>query len=217
MRRSWTRTALVAIVLALTAGCDLFEDCDPETDPDCVETDSGPDTQNPDTQDPDQYQHYYYVLVLDQEESGSSAYGTNGAEIDGVALWHGGSSTYADTVEAIGFGSGETSFQDESAVLGVPEGSCDTEEGTFVSLGGTGGQTGGFLVVSFVDSATDDLQAIVEGDGIQVFGCEGSVEKYSVFVGVSPTRDDPHWVACGELMSGVSQCTIANLPLIPEE
>jgi hypothetical protein len=205
--------------MALGTGCDLFEDCDPFTDPDCVNPDpdtSGSDTDT-DTDPPDQFQSYFYVLVLDEEESGSNAFGTNGSEIDGVALVHGGTSNYADTVEAVGFGSGETDFRDQNQVLGLPEGSCDTEDGTFVSLGGSAGQTGGYLIVSFVNSATGDPQEIVEEDGIHVFGCSDSIEKYSVFVGVNPVRDDPHWHLCGEYLSGISECLLANLPEIPHE
>jgi len=211
--------ALFLAALTLGSGCELSESCDPDMDPDCVDAD--PDTRTPDTdtdsQGTDQYQSYYYVLVLDQEESGSNEYGTNGVEIDGVALLHGGSSNYADTVEEIGFGSGETDFTDSNQVLGTPESSCDTEDGTFVSLGGSGGQTGGYVIVSFVDSTAGGPQAIVEGDGIQVFGCTGAFEKYSVFVGVDPHRDDPHWHLCGENLSGISQCQASNLPQIPKE
>lgn len=164
-----------------------------------------------------EYLIFYYVLVRDLEDSEPSDYGTNGVEIDGIALIHDGTVNYADQVEAIGFGSGETNYTDQNQVLGVPEGGtdgiCETGDAHFVSLGGSGG-TGGYVIVSFFTDG-GDAQEIVDGDLVRVFECGDTVENYDAFIGVGTSISDPNWHSCGDMMSGVAECTVSGLPEIP--
>ncbi|MBW1880948.1 MAG: hypothetical protein JRJ84_21545 [Deltaproteobacteria bacterium] len=202
----WIVVAMAMSNLLPATGCELSE---------CMEGDcsEGPDTENPDTGQ--HVQHFRYVLIRDLEDSESDSYGTNGVEIDGVELRHGGSANFADHVEFISFGSGETDFQDQNQVLGTPEGTCETEDGNFVSLGGTGG-TGGYLVVSF-ETASGDPQAIMNGDQVVVHECGDTIEFYNVFIGLEVDITGPHWHPCGQTMSGVATCTVIGLPEIPDQ
>lgn len=194
MKSAMRHLAPVAFVaLALTApGCELIE---------ASEADAGPS------------QSYYYVLISDQEESAANAYGTNGCEIDGVELISGAASNYADAVEFISFGEGDTSFQDASQVLGFPEGTCDNADGNFISMGGNGGP-GGHLIVSF-HTAAAEVQEIVNGDRVRVHECGDTVELYNTYIGVSASIADPNWHLCGQNMSGVAECTVSDLPQVP--
>lgn len=217
VRIEWMAVVAVALFgLVLTTGCELSESCDPATDPNCEVADAGTDgTTTPDGSS--QYQSYYYVLVRDLEDSEPNSYGTNGSEIDGIALFHGGSANYADYVNAIGFGTGETDYTDQNQVLGAPEGGddriCDTDNPHFVSLGGTGG-TGGYVIVSFFTSV-GDLQEIVNGDTVRIYECGDTVEEYNAFVGVGTSVSDPNWHPCGGRMSGIGECTVSSLPQVP--
>jgi hypothetical protein len=178
--------------MATTTGCELIE---------ATDADAG------------SFQSYYYVLISDLEESEANQYGTNGCEIDGVELTVGGVTNYADVVDFISFGEGDTSFQDGSQVLGMPEGTCEVEDGNFVSLGGSGG-VGGHVIVSFLTSE-DELQEIVNGATVRVHECGDAPESYNTYVGVGTSVTDPHWHPCGAQMSGVAECIVTDLPPIP--
>lgn len=164
----------------------------------------------------DEFLDYYYVLVRDGEDSLPNEYGTNGVDIDGIALIHEGTFNYADRVEAIGFGTGETEFTDQNQVLGEPEGGasgiCEITDAHFVSLGGSGG-TGGYVIVSF-STDSGDLQEIVDGDLVRVFECGETVETYDTFIGIGTSISDPNWHSCGGSMTGVQECTVSGLPQI---
>ncbi len=155
---------------------------------------------------------YYYVMVRDLEESEVNSYGTNGSEIDGIALIQGDTTTYAGRVEAIGFGTGDTNFIDQNQVLGAPEGGeeglCETNSGHFVSLGGTGG-TGGYVVVSFLSGG--ELIQITNGNRIRVYECGATIELYEAYVGVATSVTDPNWHFCGQNMNGVAECEVDGL------
>ena len=157
-------------------------------------------------------QAYYYVMVLDLEDSEPNSFGTNGSEIDGIALIQGDETHYAARVEAIGFGTGETNYTDQNQVLGAPEGGdegiCTTATGHFVSLAGTGG-SGGYVIVSFGSGA--NLIQITNGNRIRVYECGDSVELYEAFVGVATSVTDPNWHICGQNMDGVAECEVAGL------
>ncbi len=216
VRIEWMAVVAVALFgLVLTTGCELSESCDPATDDNCEVSDAGDTASVPDTSSG--FQSYYYVLVRDLEDSEPNSYGTNGSEIDGIALLHGGSANYADRVEAFGTGTGETNFTDQNQVLGAPEGGdagvCETSQGHFVSLGGTGG-VGGYVIVSFTTSV-GDLQEIVNGDTVRVYECGDTIENYNAFVGVGTSVSDPNWHPCGGTMTGVAECTVSSLPQVP--
>lgn len=205
-RVAW-KAALFAVTWSLlpSAGCDLL--CD--TDCVCEDTDTDVDDTG------QQYKAFLYVLIRDLEESRPNEYGTNGVEIDGVELIHAGTSNYADVVEYISFGSGETDFTDQNQVLGMPEGTCENSDGNFVSLGGSGG-TGGNLIVSF-ETPSGDPQEIATGDQVVVHECGDTVEEYSVFIGVETSPTAPYWQICGQSMIGVASCTVPELPMVPED
>jgi len=154
---------------------------------------------------------YYYVWVEDLEDSSpNNPYGTDGCDIDAIELIHNGTSNYADSVEYISFGAGETDYMDANQVLGVPSGSCETSVGNFISMGGTSG-VGGHVIVSFT-RASGDLQAIGNGDQIRVHECGDSYETYATYVGTNADINDPDWHLCGSAMSGPSICTVNGLP-----
>ncbi len=204
---------IYVFALFLIGGCDLDfggNDGDPDEVPgaDTVAEDAAePPDASPELQ-------YYYVRIDDLEESGTNSFGTSGAEIDGVALLHGGTANYADHVDEINFGAGETNFTDASQVLGAPEGGenglIDTQNPHFVSLGGMGG-TGGYVVVSFWSESEGGLQEIHVGDTIRVYECGDLPELYQVSIGTGPSAENAQWVPCGSSMSGVAECTVSGL------
>ena len=179
-----------------------------DTDPD-ASTDMGGDFEV------DESEHYYYVLVRDLEDSAPNDWGTNGSEIDAIALIHDGSSNFADRVDESGFGTGETSYTDVNQILGPPQGGdagvCETDDPHFVSLGGTGG-TGGYVIVSFYENGVaGDRQEIVADDVIRVYECGDDVERYEASIGIGTSVTDPGWIICGASMSGVAECVVPQL------
>jgi hypothetical protein len=193
-RVGWFVVGAVALSSVLAAGCELAEE-------QFQHSEEGP------------YLPYRYVLILDRESPD-----TAGMDLDAVALLSGGSTFYADDVHQYVGASGleathvET-FNDPVQALGPPnneQGECTPGSDTFyVNLGGAGG----FIVVSFADG-----REILTGDIIRVYECglPSEADVYDVMIGTETSASDPHWVACALNTSGVTECIVPELPLIPE-
>jgi len=208
MRVRWL-TVLSMFLLGLSlSACELNEQCDPDVDENCTVVDAGGDTTVDQTP---QYQSFYYVLVEDNDQNASG--NTPGADVDAVALIHGGSSTYLGEVYEAAFGSVQPDGDNRNFnnVLGAPEGTCDRNDSstynTFVSLGGEGG----YFIGSF-----GSLQEILTGDTIQVFTCTGPLsESWDASVGVGDSISDANWVLVINDGVGTTTGTVPQLPQIP--
>lgn len=192
---------LLGTILA-AGGCELSENCDPETDPDCVEM--PPPVTGRDAKVGTTFQTYHYVLILDQESNE-----TGGMELDAVALVKGGSVHYADTFHECIQGEGIQNVKgstDCNQALGPPGpdgGPCTSGGKSSVFLGGTGGS----IVLSFSgkDSIADD-------DLVRVITCGGGPGKFGIYIGVEPKASSPHWVACTKSATVSPECRVPTLP-----
>ncbi len=172
--------------------------------------------ENGDDDDGPAFAPYRYVMIVDQEDPGtSSASSTAGADIDAVELVSGGSVSDATQIENCWFGDGDNSAATNcSDALGAPDNGCSPDAPDFVSLGGSGG----ILVVSFGPDTE-----IFAGDVIIIYECGrdqnpgATDEHYDVWVGVSSGLDEPDYVQCMADGTGIAQCTVPTLPQVPVE
>jgi hypothetical protein len=210
-------TVLAAASLGLgLAGCELNEECDPATDPECRPADTGGDQADqggdvsPDVQ---QFQTYNYILIEDRDRNASGD--RPGADIDAVELRSGGTSYYLSQIHESGFGGEQPSGSNRNFqnATGAPQGQCigqspaNWDATTFVSLGGAGG----YLIGSF-----QGTREIATGDQITVHACSGpQSEDWDLSVGVARTLNDDHWVMIIDGGVSVVQVTVPNLPQVP--
>jgi len=208
MRVRWLTVLTMFLLGVSLSACELEEECDPATDPDCVVADSGSDAGQDQGQ---QFQSYYYVLVQDRDQNPSGD--TPGADVDAVKLSKGGDSYYITEVHEAAFGSEQPSGDNRNFnnVLGAPEGTCDRTDpdtyDTFVSLGGAGG----YFIGSF-----GSLEEIVAGNQITVYACTGPAsEAWDAYVGVGTTVSDTHWVLVIDDGVATFTGTVPTLPQVP--
>jgi hypothetical protein len=190
--------AAAALLVGALPGCPLDEECDPDTDPDCVA--DAPDAGSGETRP------YQFVLVEDLEEAG-----TLGVELDAVALIKGGTTIYADQAQECILGEGTTDKNDCNRALGPPDnatGQCTPSDDFYVNLGGTGGS----LVVSF-----NGLTEINTGDQIRVYDCGFVPDEYRILVGTETSATAGNWVVCTPSASGIGECTVPDLPPVPQD
>lgn len=206
MRALWILLAATLI----TSGCELTEECDPNTDPDC--TTASPNPSESGTPTPTPTLPYLYVWVEDAGLDPSEAVMTGGVDIEGVSVTpQGGSETFADQIHECVFGPDDNSDATNCAqALGDPGAACDMETPDFVSLGGAGG----YLIVSFTGI---EIQA---GDTITVTECGaarnaiGVDERYDVLVSTDSSISGSA-VECVAGGAGVTSCTVPTLPDVP--
>ena len=198
--------SMFVLGLSLSA-CELEEECDPETDENCV-VDAGTDVVE--DQGP-QYQSFYYVLVEDKDQNPSGD--TPGGDVDAVTLTKGGDTYNISEVHEAAFGSERPDGANSNFnnVLGAPEGTCDLDDSdtynTFVSLGGDGG----YFIGSF-----GSLEEIETGNTITVHTCTGPAsEEWDASVGVGTSISDPNWVLVINDGIGTATGTVPQLPQIP--
>jgi hypothetical protein len=210
LKTKWIAVLAILFVAFGMGACELEEECDPATDPDCQVADAGGDTGGTDAGgDVQQFQTYNYVLVMDLEDPD-----TAGVDLDAIALIAGGSTFYADDWHECILGpgieaAGVTTTVDCNQALGPPNnqaGECTGSDTFYVNLGGTGGS----IVVSF-----DGLREIATGNQVRVYDCGRVPDEYSIRVGVGTQVSDPDWVTCTPSASGVGECTVPNLPPVP--
>jgi hypothetical protein len=210
----------VAMAGAYLSACQLSESCDPNTDPNCVVdggTDAGADTTvDTSTDEGGGFQTYHYVLIQDLENPNtSSPTHTAGVDIDAVGLTkNGAAEIYAAQVHECNFGPGDNAHATNcNLALGAPQNGCSpTGTPDYVSLGGDGG----YIIVSFTNLAEIDT-----GNTLRVYECGSqqnpgaTAEHFDASVGVATTLNDPHWVACITNGTGIAECTVPNLPQVP--
>lgn len=190
----------LGVAVSLSGACSLNESCDPATDPDCVPT--GPPVVLDGGPSPDAavYQTYHYVLVRDQESTG-----TAGTELDAVELISGGQTFYADSYYDFIEGAGKqhiSTTQDPNVALGPPGSDADGGVST-VFLGGTGGS----IAVSF-----GGKRELAEGDQVRVYTADGGPGRFGIYVGVEPKENSQYWVTCTPSATVIPECPVPPLP-----